>query len=185
MKDVWDCFVQNAQGDRFSLREKLPSKCSVVVFLRQGECIECSIMIHELQKLYGPLKAWDVPLIFVANGTFDTMARLRNRLALSESVSLFTDPSLEIYQKLGLHAGYGRSFGPRGMWTIIKGFYDGFSQTRLGTNLPQQSGVVVLDPQHTVLWIHRSEYLGDIPAAGSILEQVLRYQTNRTSPSTI
>ena len=67
------------------------------------------------------------------------------------------------------------------MWTIAKGFYDGFSQTRLGSNLPQQSGVVVLNREKEILWVHRSEYLGDIPQAGTILEQILIYKTKQTS----
>ena len=126
MSEVWDCTVQNEQGETFPLREKLQEQCSVVVFLRQGECIECTIMIHELQKIYGPLKKWGVPLIFVANGALNTLERLRERLALPESIPVFTDPSLEIYKKMGLHYGYDRSFGPKAMWTLVKGFYDGF-----------------------------------------------------------
>ena len=166
--------IYTETGETTSLDTVLPHQPTVVVFLRQGECIECTMMIDELQKLYSHVISWKIPLIFIANGAVTSMPRLRERLQLSASIPLFTDPSLAIYREAGLYYDWKRSVGPTAVWTIAKGLMSGFSQTRLGDHLPQQSGVVIFNSERTLEWIHKSEHIGDIPSSGSILEILLR-----------
>ena len=65
------------------------------------------------------------------------------------------------------------TYGPKGLFNIAQGWIQGFYQTRFGNNQAQQSGLVLFDSNREIQWIHRSQYLGDLPNVGDILEQVL------------
>ena len=156
-----------------TLEDSLPSKTTLVILLRQGECIECTMMVDAIQKVYTDLMKLDVPIVFIANGEVGSLVRIRNRLALSASATLLTDPTLQIYHDFGLHSSMMATYGPKGLFNIAQGWMKGFSQSRFGVNQAQQSGVVLFDSKHEVKWIHRSQHLGDLPKVGDILEQVL------------
>ena len=46
-------------------------------------------------------------------------------------------------------------------------------QRSIAFPMGQQSGLLLLNPKQEQVWLHRSEFLGDIPSQGEILEQVL------------
>ena len=156
-----------------TLQTVLPTKPTLAILLRQGECIECTMMIDRIQKIYTDLMKLDVSIVFIANGEVNSLQRIRTRLALSESTTLVTDPTLEIYHDFGLHSSMMATYGPKGLFSIAQGWMKGFSQSRFGVNQAQQSGVVLFDSNRELKWIHRSQHLGDLPKVGDILEQVL------------
>ena len=156
-----------------TLKNVLLSKPTLVVLLRQGECIECTMMVDELQRIYSDLIKLDVPIVFIANGDVASLPRIRSRLALSESTVLVTDPTLEIYSDFGLNSSLMATYGPRGLFSIAQGWMNGFSQSRIGSNQAQQSGAVLFDEHRELKWIHKSQHLGDLPRVGDILEQIL------------
>ena len=158
---------------QITLQTVLPLKPALVILLRQGECIECTMMIDRVQKIYIDLLKLDVPILFIANGEVNSLQRIRTRLSLSATTSLLTDPTLKIYHDFGLHSSMMATYGPKGLFNIAQGWMRGFSQSRFGVNQAQQSGVVLFDSKHEVKWTHRSQHLGDLPKVGDILEQVL------------
>lgn len=176
MEDIQNKPIYNESGEQVQLRDIRTPAPTLIVFLRQGECIECTMMIDELQKLYTHVIDWNIPLIFIANGPIDSLPKLRSRLNLSQSIPLYTDPSLEIYKAAELHSHWTRSLGPTALWNMTKGWANGYTQTKFGYNLPQQSGVLIFNAEGGVEWIHKSKHIGDIPSAGDILEVILRLQ---------
>ena len=156
-----------------TLQDTLPAKTTLVVLLRQGECIECTMMVDALQKIYTDLLKLDVSILFIANGAVESLGRIRQRLAISPSTMLLTDPTLKIYSDFGLNSSMVATYGPKGLFNIAQGWMKGFSQSRFGRNQAQQSGLVLFDSYREVSWMHKSEYLGDLPDVGDILEQVL------------
>ena len=156
-----------------SLQDVLLPKPTLVVLLRQGECIECTMMVDELQQIYSDLSKWDISIVFIANGEVSSLSRIRSRLALSETTMLLTDPTMEIYADFGLKSSLLATYGPKGLFSIAQGWMNGFSQSRFGSNQAQQSGTVLFDEHQNLKWIHKSQYLGDLPKVGDILEQIL------------
>ena len=156
-----------------SLEDVLLSKTTLVILLRQGECIECTMMVDELQQIYSDLSKLDVSLVFIANGEVSSLPRIRSRLALSESTMLLADPTMDIYAEFGLKSSLLATYGPKGLFNIAHGWMNGFYQSRIGSNQAQQSDVVLFDKHQNLKWIHKSQYLGDLPRVGDILEQVL------------
>ena len=112
-------------------------------------------------------------MLFIANGTLESLPRLRRKLGLSQNTKLYTDPSLSVYRNAGLEYGLYRSFGPNALFKIGKGVLNGFMQTRLGNNLPQQSGVFLFGQDQKVVWSHKSQHVGDLLDVNSLLEQIL------------
>ena len=156
-----------------TLQDMLPSKPTLVVLLRQGECIECTMMVDAIQKIYIDLMKLEVPIMFIGNSQVGSLNRIRTRLALSASTILVTDPTMQVYKDFGLHSSMMATYGPKGLFNIAQGWIQGFSQSKFGDNQAQQSGVVLFDSNRSLQWVHRSQHLGNLPKVGDILEQVL------------
>ena len=169
-------FTEN--GEVTTLSDILNHQTTLLILLRQGQCIECSMMVNELQQIYVDLMKLKINVMFIANDQVTALPNVRERLSISEQTVLLTDPTLNIYQDLGLHSSLMSTFGPKGLMNIAKGWINGFTQQKFGTNQSQQSGVVLLDAEQNIRWQHQSRHLGDLPQVGDILEQVLLLQLN-------
>ena len=136
------------------------------------------MLVHELQEVYTELSDWKVPLKFIANGTLESLPKLRKNLGFSQNTKLYTDPSLTVYRNAGLEYGLYHSFGPQALFNIGKGLLNGFMQTRLGNNLPQQSGVFLFGQDQKVIWSHKNKHIGDLLDVNSLLEQILIHKSS-------
>jgi len=130
-------------------------------------------MIHELNSLQEHLQQWNVQLVCIGNGQPSSLTRVRDRLDIDPRIPLFSHPSLVLHEQLKLHNGFFKSWGPKAIWNTLQALGDGHLQTSLAFPMNQQSGLVLLDSDQTIKWIHRSHFLGDIPNFGRILEQIL------------
>ena len=155
------------------LNTLIPKSWSLLVLFRHAECMECNLLVHQLNTIQNHLSQWEVKVIGVGNGKVEGIRRLRQRLSISDKITLGTHPERVIHKKLGLFVSLLGAFGPKALWHTFKGFYDGHLQTSIATPMTQQSGLVLLNPNQEICWIHRSKYLGDIPSYGQILEQIL------------
>jgi peroxiredoxin len=162
-------------GQQLSLNKVLPQSWSLLVLLRHAECIECNLIMHELNSLQEHLQQWNVKLVCIGNGQPSSLARVRSRLDIDPRIPLFSHPSLDLHKQLKLHNGFLRSWGPKAIWNTLQALAEGHLQTGLASPMNQQSGLVLLDPRQAIKWSHRSQFLGDIPNFGRILEQVLIY----------
>ena len=135
------------------LKDVLLSKPTLVVLLRQGECIECTMVVDELQRIYSDLIKLDVPIVFIANGSVSSLSRIRTRLSLSTTTVLLTEPTMKIYADLGLKSSMIATYGPKGLFNIAQGWMSGFSQSKIGVNQAQQSGAVLFDAHRELKWI--------------------------------
>ena len=177
-QSLWDIDVLTEAGQSQKISELLQEQWTLVLLFRHAECIECSMLVYELQPMYAQLKQWNVQLLAVGNGPYESLARLRERLSLPASVTVCSDPTLQLHQNLELHSGWTRSFGGRAMMSFISAMIEGHFQTKLlAPNMPQQSGLVLLKPQKERCWQHSSTHLGDIPSAGEIMEQILLHRS--------
>ena len=169
----WSYQVQQEDGTVRDLVQCIPSGWCLMVLFRHAECMECNLLVHELNELQNHLEEWDVTILGIGNSSVDALFRLRKRLGISSDIGLYTHGERKLHADLKLYNSFWRAWGPRAIWNTIKGFQRGHVQQSLGFPMGQQSGVVLLNPDKESVWIHRSQFLGDIPTQGEILEQVL------------
>ena len=172
----WSEDVVLEDGQSCSFHSILPNEWCLLVLFRHAECMECNLLVHQLNSIQNHLFNWHIQVVGVGNGKIDSIQRLRKRLSISDRIILCSHPQRILHEKLGLKVSFAGAFGFKALWHTFKGFYDGHLQTSIATPMNQQSGLVLLNPQQEVCWIHRSQYLGDIPSYGDILEQVLIYR---------
>ena len=169
----WEYNVQSEDGKTVSLKMLIPEGWCLMVLFRHAECMECNLLVHELNELQNHLREWEVSILGIGNGGVQSIQRLRSRLGISPDVRLCSHVERKLHKDLALHDSFWRAWGPKAIWNTIKGFQKGHFQSSLAFPMGQQSGVLLLNPQQEQKWIHRSEFLGDIPSQGDILKQVL------------
>lgn len=174
-EENWSFEVLDEHGKTSTIGDLLSTSWNLMVMLRHGECIECNMLMYELKSLHLHLQEWGVALMLVGYQEPNKLARIRERLHLDPTVRLVTNPSQSIHRQLQLHSGFLGAFGPKALYNIVRGLFDGHVQTNFLGYHPQQSGLVLLDPQKQIKWKHRSTHLGDIPTSGQILAEILRF----------
>ena len=172
----WENKVRNEEGEECTLHSLFPNSWCLLVLFRHSECMECNLLVHELNELQSHLQKWGVSILGVGNSGVSSLRRLRSRLEISKSVVLCSHEERELHKELKLYDSFWRAWGIKAIWNTIKGFQQGHLQTSLAFPMGQQSGVALLNPQREIVWIHRSEHLGDIPSQSTILEQVLLHR---------
>ena len=166
------------KGNAHSLQDILPDSWTLLILLRHAECIECNLVFHELNQLRVHLRQWNITLLPIGNGQPSSLQRVRKRLDIDQRIPLYCHPSLQLHRSLDLHHGFFRSWGAKALWSTFKAFGQGHLQTGLAFPMNPQSGLVLLNDQHTTRWIHRSRILGDIPPFDVILEQIVIHKNN-------
>ena len=169
----WDEDVILEDGTPQNLSSILPQGWCLLILFRHAECMECNLLVHNLNVIQNHFREWDVQLLGVGNSNVDAIRRLRTRLSIAEDVILCAHPERSLHQSLQLHHSFLGAFGAKALWNTVHGFYQGHIQTSITTPMRQQSGIILLNPRKEICWIHRSKYLGDIPSCGELLEQLL------------
>ena len=165
--------ILDEDGQSYAIQEILPASWTLLVLLRHAECIECNLVFHELNQLASHLRQWNIAMLPIGNGQPKSLRRVRERLNIDSRIPLYCHPSLQLHRSLDLHHGFFRSWGFKALRSTFKAFGQGHLQSGLAFPMNPQSGIVLLDEQHSVRWIPRSQFLGDIPPFGVMLEQIL------------
>ena len=177
---LFEHLVTLENGTELPLKEIMPKSWCLLVLFRHAECMECNLLVHELNNLQNHLSQWAVQVVGIGVGSPTSLKRLRSRLGISENIILCAHPKRTLHKELQLKDSILAAWGPQAIWNTLKGFYQGHLQTSLAFPMGQQSGLVLFNPQHESCWIHRSQYLGDIPSHGVILEQIMLAQMEET-----
>ena len=170
---LFDQEVTLESGEQTQLKAILPKGWCLLVLFRHAECMECNLLVHELNTLQNHFAQWSVQVVGVGVGELASLKRLRTRVGIAPDVILCAHPKRELHKQLQLKDSILAAWGPQAIWNTLKGFYQGHIQTSLAFPMGQQSGIILLNPQRKSCWIHRSRFLGDIPSHGIILEQIM------------
>ena len=172
----WTQKIYTEQGTEETLDSLLPNEWCLLILFRHAECMECNLLVHELNGLQHHLAQWNISIVGVGNSDIKAVQRLRERLQISPKIQLCAHPQKEIHNELQLYNSFWRAWGYKAIWNTLKGFHQGHIQTSLGFPMGQQSGIALLSPKKEICWMHKSRFLGDIPTQGKILEQVLLHR---------
>ena len=98
----WEDTVILEDASSVSLRTIIPPKWSLIVLFRHAECMECNLLVHELNTLHNHFAQWNTQVIGIGVGDVLSLQRLRTRLGIHEDVILCAHPTRVLHKKLGL-----------------------------------------------------------------------------------
>ena len=148
--------VQSVGGEAVTLDQVSQGKAGIMVLVRHYGCIFCRQRIAELISESKSRPEFDLTIFVVGNGTAAMAADFVSTHGIN--VPVFTDPSREIYRKLGMKRMFGIN------WTSVKqglaAFKDGHRQTAVAGDVWQQGGVAVFDTQGHVNYVFADQEAG-------------------------
>jgi hypothetical protein len=105
------------------------------------------------------IRAAGAELTVIGNGSPSFIAGFRENTHYDGP--LYTDPSLEVYQRAGLKRGVLKVLSPRAALAALGALKGGFRQGRTQGDTLQQGGVLVISPSGDVIWAHVDDFSGD------------------------
>jgi len=85
-------------------------------------------------------------------------------------VPAFTDPKRKTYKAAGFKRGVLNTMNPASAAASVKALKDGHRQTSVKGDAIQQGGVVIVRPDGSMPYIHRSKFPGDHPEPEEVLD---------------
>lgn len=106
-------------------------------------------------------------LCVIGNGAPSFIAGFRD--AVDYRGPLYTDPTLAVYQAIGLERGVARTLDPTSLLPAVRALAAGRRQGRTQGDAWQQGGVIVIAPSGAVRYRHASRRPGDNAPVAAIL----------------
>ena len=120
----------------------------------------------QLHRDIDELRARGAELHVIGNGSPSFVAGFRAQTGYDGS--LYTDPSLAVFEAAQLERGAARTLDPRSLGRTFGAFARGHRQGRVQGDPWQQGGVLVVAPGGEVKWHYISERPADRPSAAQI-----------------
>ncbi|MCH9686545.1 MAG: AhpC/TSA family protein [Deltaproteobacteria bacterium] len=170
-----DVEVFDTDGTTSRLGERWAEGPAALVFLRHFACLACTehvtllaLRLHELTRL-------GVRVVYVGNGEPRYIEAFVERNAIdTAAVEVITDPTLAAHRALELHRSFMETYGPRALWGLGRALVGGFRQRGIEGDNYQQGGLVVVDAQQQVAYVHRDQATGDHAPLVDVIEAVMR-----------
>jgi peroxiredoxin len=166
--------VVDRHGESSTLGERWADGPAVVVFLRHFACVACSEHVAQLAPRLHELTRLGLRVAYVGNGAENFLQGFIERNEIdTDAVEVVTDPSLRAHRALDLERSTVSTYGPAALLHIGRALLRGFRQTRIeGDNL-QQGGVLVVDGDGDVAYLHRDRHTGDHAPTGDVIDAAM------------
>ena len=100
-------------------------------------------------------------LVLVGNGSIQFAARFHREKA--PEVDVFTDPSLRMYQALGMRRGLRTTISPSAAFATLGAMTRGYRQTSIQGDALQQGGTYAVAKGGEIVYAHANHDPGDRP----------------------
>jgi peroxiredoxin len=127
----------------------------------------CQQQVAQLRDVSEEIRRRGADLVVVGNGGVEQARAFRDARGLP--FALYTDPSLESYQRAELQHGVTSSLSPRVVLHALNAFGQGYRQTSIQGDPLQQGGVFVIARGGRVLFEYASRRAGDHPDNRNVL----------------
>ena len=167
--------VLDATGRASPLGDRFTEQPATLVFLRHFACLACTEYVALLAPRLHELTRLGLRVIYVGNGEpryLDAFIE-RNAIDLS-AVEVVTDPSLAAHRALELPRSFLSTYGPRALFGLTRALVRGFRQSTIEGDLYQQGGVLVVDREGQVAYLHRARATGDHAPTNDVVEAAMR-----------
>lgn len=173
--ELADAPVLDASGETSRLGDAWAQGPAVLIFLRHFACIACTEHVTILAPRLHELTRLGLHVVYVGNGEPRYIEAFVERNGIDpEVVSVITDPSLAAHRVLELPRSFGTTFGPRGLWNIGRELMSGFWSRELEGDEYQQGGVLVVDRDGRVAYLHRDRATGDHASTSDVIAAAMR-----------
>lgn len=167
--------VLDATGQTARLGDRLTDGPAALVFLRHFACLACTEHVTMLAPRLHELTRLGLHVIYVGNGASHYIEGFIERNAIDlDIVEVVTDPSLAAHRALELPRSFASTYGPRALWGLGRALVHGFRQRSIEGDVYQQGGVLVIDREQRVAYLHRDQALGDHAPTSDVIEATMR-----------
>jgi peroxiredoxin len=173
--ELADAPVLDARGETSRLGDCWAQGPAVLVFLRHFACIACSEHVALLAPRLHELTRLGLRVVYVGNGEPRYIEAFVERNAIDpEVVEVITDPSLAAHRALELRRSLGATYGPRALLGIGRALVGGFRQSAIEGDVQQQGGVLVVDRDGRVAYLHRDRATGEHADTSDVVAAAMR-----------
>jgi peroxiredoxin len=174
-KPLAEVEVLDARGEVTRLGDRWADGPAALVFLRHFACLACTEHVTMLAPRLHELTRLGLRVVYVGNGAPNFIEGFVERNAVDvETVEVVTDPSLAAHQALDLPRSWWSTYGPQALAGLLRALLYGFRQGSIEGDNYQQGGVVVIDRQGRVAYLHRDRATGDHAPTGDVVQAAMR-----------
>lgn len=174
-RELADAPVLDAGGEVSRLGDCWAEGPAALVFLRHFACIACSEHVTVLAPRLHELTQLGLRVVYVGNGEPRYIEAFVERNGIDpEVVEVITDPTLAAHRALELQRSFGSTYGPRALWNVGRALVSGFRPTTVEGDEQQQGGVLVVDREGRVAYLHRDRALGDHANTTEVIAAAMR-----------
>lgn len=165
--------LSDVDGRPVELATRLTSP-AIVPLVRYYGCMPCQAYLRKLESQRELLERWGFTL-FGVGGAADYQAR--HLMAHGVGFPLLIDEQHQLYAELTIHRiRWWTLLSPATWWKYLRSARHA-RQGRITDHPLQAPGLVILDPDGTIRYLHRGETLGDYPPLPELLATAERIAT--------
>ena len=127
----------------------------------------CQQEAAQLRSIIPQIHEADAQLIIIGNGTAQQAQWFLEETGLDTPV--YTDPDLHVYRAIGARRGLRSVLHPMVFVRALEAWRKGHRQSGTMGDATQVGGLLIIQPDGTIPFLHRSSYAGDTPTAATIL----------------
>jgi len=128
----------------------------------------CRKQVSELRPQIPRIRQAGGDVAIVGTGAPVFAKALQEELGIPD-VPILSDPSGQAFVWAGFRRGILPMLKPRAVWNYLHAFFSGYVSRRVQGDPLQQGGVLVVNPDGTLLFEFRSSAAGDAPEADDIV----------------
>jgi peroxiredoxin len=173
--ELADAPVLDAHGEALRLGACWAAGPAALIFLRHFACIACTEHVTVLAPRLHELTRLGLRVVYVGNGEPRYIEGFIERNAIDvEVVEVLTDPSLAAHRALELHRSAATTYGLRALWNVGRALVNGFRPSTVEGDAYQQGGVLVVDRDGRVAYLHRDRATGDHASTTDVIATAMR-----------
>jgi peroxiredoxin len=170
-----DAPVLDAKGEASRLGDCWAAGPAALVFLRHFACLACTEHVTVLAPRLHELTRLGLRVVYVGNGEPRYIEAFVERNAIDpEVVEVITDPSLAAHRALELRRSFGTTYGLHALWNVGRALVSGFRPSTIEGDAYQQGGVLVVDRDGRVAYLHRDQATGDHASTTDVIAAAMR-----------
>lgn len=174
-RELADAPVLDAGGEASRLGDRWADGPAALVFLRHFACIACTEHVAVLAPRLHELTRLGLRVAYVGNGEPRYIEAFVERNAIDpEVVEVITDPTLAAHRALELRRSLHAALGPRALWNVGRALVSGFRASTVEGDAQQQGGVLVVDGEGRVAYLHRDRATGDHANTTDVIAAAMR-----------
>jgi peroxiredoxin len=169
-----DAEVLDHEGKPSKLGSRWHDRPALLVFLRHFGCIACAEHIGIIVPRVPELVRLGIAVVFVGNGAPQFIDAFIERNGLvGQPIETVTDPKCKTFDALELEHKKTAMLSPRGVANVMRARLAGYRQTAIEGEPFQQGGVLLVDRDGTIRYLHRDRTIGDHAPMPDVMDAAL------------